>query len=86
MSGGVSLRTSAGEDFLRQAVGAGEPHQALDAAQRGLLRGALFDRHAVPGDAGEDFVERAVVVDVPPEGGDIFSRAALQQKSAFVVV
>ena len=34
----------------------------------------------------DDFVERAVVVELPAEGGDVLGRSALQQEPAFVVV
>jgi hypothetical protein len=40
----------------------------------------------VPGDPGEDLVERVVVVELPPEGGDVLGRSALQQEAALVVV
>ena len=39
----------AGEDLLRQPVGAGEPNEALDSTQRGFLCTALGYRHAVAG-------------------------------------
>src|ERR1700733_12737291 len=78
--------TGAREDFLHQTVGAGKPHEALDTAQRGLLRGAFGHRHATPGDSADDVVESAMVVDLPAKGSDVLGRTALQQKSTFVVV
>ena len=71
---------------MRQAVGAGEPHQTLNAAQPGLLGGPFDHRHAVASNPGEDFVERAMVVDLPTEGGDVLCGPAPQQKTALVVV
>ena len=78
--------TGAGEDLLCEAVGPGEPHEALDSSQRGFFCASLGDGHAMPGDPGDDFVEGVVVVELPAEGGDVLGRSALQQESAFVVV
>ena len=86
MSSGAAAGVGPREDLLRQTVGAGEPHQAFDAAQRGFLGGALGDGHTVPGDPGEDLVEGVVVVELPAEGGDVLGGSTLQQESAFVVV
>ena len=63
-----------------------EPHEPLDPSQRGFLFGSLGDGHAVPGDPGDDLVERAVVVELPAERGGVLCRSALQQEPAFVVV
>ncbi len=71
---------------MRQAVGAGEPHQTLNAAQPGLLGGSFDNRHTVASNPGEDFVERAMVVDLPSERGDVLGGPAPQQKTALVVV
>ena len=38
------------------------------------------------GDSGEDLVEGVVVVELPPEGGDVLGGAAPQQEPALVVV
>ena len=76
----------AGEDLLGQAVGSRKAHQAFNAAQRGLLACALGDRYAVRGHAREDFVEGAVVVELPAEGDDVLGRTVPQQEPAFVVV
>ena len=76
----------ASEDLLRQPVGAGEPNEALDSTQRGFLCTALGYRHAVPGDSGEDFVERVVIVELPPERGDVLGGSALQQEPALVLI
>ena len=59
---------------------------ASDAAQRGLLRGAVGHRNTVARHAGEDLVEGRVVVELPAEGGDILGRPALQQEPALVIV
>ena len=40
----------------------------------------------MPGDAGDDLVESRVVVELPPEGGDILGTSPLQQEPALVVV
>jgi hypothetical protein len=74
------------EDLLHQAVGAGEPREALDTAQRRLFSRPLGDRHAAPDDPVEDFVECVVVVEFPAERGDVLGGPALQQEAALVVV
>ena len=80
------VASCAGEDFLGQPVGSGEADQPFHAAQRGLLVGALGHWYPMTPDAGEDGVERVVIVQVPAERGDVLGRAALQQKPALVVV
>jgi hypothetical protein len=40
----------------------------------------------VPGDTGQDLVERVVVIELPAECGGVLGRSPLQQKPAFVVV
>lgn len=83
---GHARRVSPGEDLRLHAVGAGEAPQPFDAAQRALLRGALGDRQATGVHAGEDVVERLVIVDLPPDGRHVLRRAALHEKTAFVLV
>jgi hypothetical protein len=76
----------AGEDFLREPVGSRETHEPLHTSQRGFFCRAFCDWNAVPGYSADDLIERAVVVELPPERGDVLGRPALQQKAAFVVV
>ena len=83
---GAAPGRGAGEHLLRQAVGSGKPNQALDAAERDFLRGALGDGHPVSGDSRDDLVEGVVVVELPAESGDVLRGAAPQQEAAFVVV
>ena len=40
----------------------------------------------MPSHTRDDLIEGAVVVDLPPKGGDVLGRSALQQKATFVVV
>ena len=40
----------------------------------------------MPSHTRDDLIERAVVVDLPPEGGGVLGRSALQQEATFVVV
>ena len=79
-------RFGAAEDLLGEPLRPGEAHQSLDAAQHGLLACALGDGHAGAGDAPDDLLEGAVIIELPADGGDIFRRSPLEQETARVIV
>ena len=67
-----------GVDLLRQPVRSGEPQEALDPAQLGLIVGALDGRDAVVGDPAADLVEGRMVIEVPTQRYDVLRRAPSQ--------